>query len=114
MSTDLGDEMVSMAMKLVRASPLVPQVGLGNQPFQPLWYENAGQALISCVKNGSAIGQTLEVAGTEVITVHELLDRLSELTDRPARSLPLPSFVDSLRNMGRGHVEPAGTSSAAR
>lgn len=88
-----GDEMVSMVLKMVRASPIVPEVGIGQHRFQPIWFKDFGKALAECVVRQGLSRQTLEVAGGDVITVAELLRTLSKLTYRPAFPLPLPAFL---------------------
>jgi uncharacterized protein YbjT (DUF2867 family) len=88
-----GDEMMSMVLKFVRASPFVPQVGAGQHRFQPLWFVDAGRALAACVSRPDVAGKTLEIAGDEVLSVSDLLKRLSQLTERPAFPLPVPAFV---------------------
>ncbi|QDT53998.1 3 beta-hydroxysteroid dehydrogenase/Delta 5--_4-isomerase [Caulifigura coniformis] len=88
-----GDEMISMVLKMVRTSPVVPEIGLGQHRFQPLWFKDFGKAVAKCVTRPELSRQILEVAGAEVITVSELLHTLSELTDRPALPLPLPAFL---------------------
>jgi len=88
-----GDEMISMVLKMVRTSPVVPQVGFGRHRFQPLWYRDFGKALSACVSRPDVAGQVLELAGDDVVTVAELLQTLSRLTDRPGLRLPLPPFL---------------------
>jgi NADH dehydrogenase len=88
-----GDEMISTVLKMVRASPVVPEVGFGQHRFQPLWFKDFGQGLRECVHRPDVTRQILEVAGGEVVTVSELLERLSSLTRRPAFPLPLPAFL---------------------
>jgi len=88
-----GDEMISMVLKMVRTSPVVPEIGLGQHRFQPLWFKDFGKAVAECLTRPELSGQVLEVAGDEVITVSELLQTLAGLTDRPAFPLPLPAFL---------------------
>ena len=88
-----GDEMVSMVLKMVRTSPVVPEVGVGQHRFQPIWYQDFGKGLAACVDQPNLAGRILEVAGDEVLTVSELLRKLSKLTHRPAVPLPLPAFL---------------------
>jgi len=88
-----GDEMISMALKMVRVSPLVPEVGLGQYRFQPLWFADAGLALAKCVSHPDVAGQTIEIAGAEVLTVHELISTLAKITDRPGLVVPVPAVL---------------------
>ncbi len=91
-----GDEQISMLLRMVRALPVVPVLGGGKQAFQPLWAEDAGAALASAVENTSLGGQTLDVAGPERTSIHDLLDRFEVLTDRHPTRLPVPTALASL------------------
>lgn len=84
-----GDEVVSLLLKMVRALPVVPVIGGGDQPFQPIWAEDCATALALAVES-SRSGEALDLAGEETITASELLDRLEEITDRHPRRAPLP------------------------
>ena len=88
-----GDEMISMVLKMVRTSPVVPAVGVGQHRFQPIWYQDFGKGLAACVDHPNLAGQTLDVAGDDVLTVADLLRKLSKLTHRPAVPIPLPAFL---------------------
>lgn len=81
-----GDETVSLLLKMVRSLPAVPTGATGKQPFQPLWYQDLGTALARAVEQRDLAGQTLELAGPDVTTTADVLDRLSQITGRdPAR-----------------------------
>ena len=87
-----GDEMISMVLKMVRTSPVVPQVSAGQHRFQPIWYQDFGKALAVSIDDPRLAGRTLELAGADVLTVSELIERLSRHTNRPAVPIPLPTF----------------------
>ncbi len=88
-----GDEMISMVLKMLRASPIIPEVGVGQHRFQPLWYKDCGSAITHSLIQTAATGKILEIAGQEVVTVRELIQLLSRLTDRPGLAFPIPAFV---------------------
>jgi NADH dehydrogenase len=91
-----GDEMVSFLLQIVRGSPVAPLIDLGDQPFQPLWAEDLGAALAVAVDREDLSGRVLLLAGAEVTTMQDLLDRLARLTGRSPVQLPLPSALASL------------------
>jgi uncharacterized protein YbjT (DUF2867 family) len=90
-----GDEVLSTFLKLIRTLPVIPVIDSGEQRFQPLWFEDMGKAVARAIEVDLS-GETLELAGREVITVNELLDRLSHITGRTPARLPLPSFAANL------------------
>ncbi|HEV2765991.1 MAG TPA: NAD-dependent epimerase/dehydratase family protein [Pyrinomonadaceae bacterium] len=91
-----GDEVVSTLLKMVRALPFVPTVGAGDQRFQPVWYEDLGAAVARAVDARQLSGHVLEVAGPQITTTDDLLERFGELTGRTPARVPVPSFLASL------------------
>ena len=92
-----GDEQISVLLRMVRgASPVVPTIGDGDQPFQPLWWEDAAVALATVVERDDLGGQTLDLAGSEVTSQNDLLARFNAITGREVLSVGLPEFVATL------------------
>lgn len=88
-----GDETVSVLLRMVRALPAVPTIGSGGQEFQPVWHEDVGWALAECLQRDDLTGEVLRIAGPDIVTVREVLDLFSAVTDRSPIRLPLPSVV---------------------
>jgi hypothetical protein len=80
----------------VRVLPVVPVLGDGNQPFQPIWHADLGLALAQAVEKPGLGGEVLEIAGTEATTMNELIERFKEITDRGSVKLPVPMFAAEL------------------
>lgn len=91
-----GDEVVSTLLKLIRTLPVIPVVDGGGQRFQPVWFEDVGRAVAKAVEMPGLSGQTLELAGAEITTVNEVLDKLSNITGRSPARVPVPSFIAAL------------------
>ena len=92
-----GDEQISVLLRMVRgASPIVPMIGDGEQPFQPLWWEDAATALAIVVERSDLAGHELDLAGGEVTSQNDLINRLSSITGRDIHAVALPEFVASL------------------
>ena len=90
-----GDEHVSVLLRMIRSLPVIPTIGDGNQPFQPLWHEDLAEALASAVDRADVKCVTLDIAGTDLTSQNDLTDRMRTLTDRAAPQAPLPEFVAS-------------------
>jgi nucleoside-diphosphate-sugar epimerase len=88
-----GDGHLSMLLKWVRTLPVVPIVGDGEQPMQPLWHEDAGEAIALAVEGQDLAGGEYDIAGTEVTTTRDVIERLRRLTNRSSPSLPVPDFL---------------------
>lgn len=91
-----GDDVLSRLLKMVRALPVIPIIDAGDQQFQPLWYDDLGDAVALALETQELRGQVLELAGTEITTTNDLLDRLYEITGRTPARVPVPSFLASL------------------
>jgi uncharacterized protein YbjT (DUF2867 family) len=91
-----GDEVVSFLLQVVRTSPAAPVLDGGDQPFQPLWADDLGAALALAVTRKELTSQILLLAGPEVTTTHDLLDRLGRLTGQSPIRIPIPSALASL------------------
>lgn len=88
-----GDEVASMLLKMVRGLPVVPVVDQGLQPFQPIWFKDLGRAIALSVDQPGIEGQVHELAGEEVTTTSDIIDRLSAITDRHPPQMPMPSWA---------------------
>ena len=90
-----GDEVISTLLKLIRALPVVPVIGGGGQRFQPIWYEDLGRAVVRAL-DAAFRRETLELAGREVTTTNDLVERLSAITGRGVTRLSVPSWLAAL------------------
>jgi NADH dehydrogenase len=88
-----GDEHLSVLLRMVQTLPVVPTVGDGDQPFQPIWHEDFARALRASAERDDVRCRRLDVAGTEVTSQNDLLARLRRITGRPAVPAPVPDVV---------------------
>lgn len=91
-----GDEVISLVLKLVRTAPVMPVIDDGDQPFQPVWHEDVGKALALAIEKPEVVGQELDLAGPDVTSMNDLLDRLATVTGRSPARVPLPGALASL------------------
>jgi uncharacterized protein YbjT (DUF2867 family) len=91
-----GDAVISTLLKLVRALPAVPVIDAGNQPFQPIWHEDLGRAILRALETPTLKRETLELAGEETTNTSDIIERLSAITGRTVARVPVPSFLASL------------------
>ena len=92
-----GDEQISILLRMVRGvSPLVPTVGDGQQQFQPIWWEDVAEALANICEREDVYGRAIELAGPEVTSQTDLLERMSAITGRNVHTIALPPAIASL------------------
>lgn len=88
-----GDEQISLLLQMVRTLPAIPVIGGGEDSFQPIWHEDLAEALVRALERDDLARQTLEVAGPDVTSQRDLVERLSRITARQPLSVPLPDFL---------------------
>ena len=91
-----GDEVVSLLLKMVRALPAIPVIAGGDQPFQPVWADDVGEALARATERDDLAGRTVELTGPDRTSMNDLLDRFARLTDRDPVRVPLPGVLAEL------------------
>ncbi|CAN5859206.1 hypothetical protein BH23GEM3_BH23GEM3_13090 [soil metagenome] len=88
-----GDQVISLLLKMVRTLPAIPVIGGGDQPFQPISADDLGAALALAVEWPDPSRVVLELAGTEIATMNDLLDMLQMITDQKPRRIPVPEWM---------------------
>lgn len=88
-----GDEVISLLLKMMRAAPVMPVVGSGDDPFQPLWSEDAGEALARSVEREDLHGRVLDLAGPDKTSISDILDRMARIIGREPARVPIPASV---------------------
>jgi uncharacterized protein YbjT (DUF2867 family) len=88
-----GDEVISLLLKMVRTLPVIPLVGAGGQPFQPVWVDDLGLALARAVERPEPRETAVDIAGPDVTTMRETLELLAKITDRAPVFVPVPEFL---------------------
>jgi uncharacterized protein YbjT (DUF2867 family) len=92
-----GDGQISVMLRLVRGvSPIVPRVGSGDQPFQPVWWQDLARALAIVVERDDLGHQAIDLAGAEVTCQNDLHARMSRITGRDVQSIPVPEMLATL------------------
>jgi uncharacterized protein YbjT (DUF2867 family) len=96
--------------KALAALPLIPTVGDGRQPIQPIYVEDLAQAVVSLLEQRGPLQMHLAAVGPEVITVIDLLQRLRTWLDLPPTrrlAMPVPLMrigAKAMDRVGMGHA----------
>jgi uncharacterized protein YbjT (DUF2867 family) len=91
-----GDEVISLLLKMVRTLPAIPVIDNGEQPFQPIWTGDLAKAIAVTVERKDLATRTLELAGAEVTSMNDVLDRLAGITGKQPPRIPVPGFLATL------------------
>jgi len=92
-----GDEQISLLLRMVRSpSPVVPRIGGGDQPIQPIWWEDCANAIATIVERPDLAKRELDLAGGDRTSQNDLIDRLSRITGRSVTPVSVPDFLATL------------------
>jgi uncharacterized protein YbjT (DUF2867 family) len=87
------DQLFNRFANLARISPLLPLIGGGRTRLQPVFAGDVGAAIAAAAATRAKPGTIYELAGPEIITFRQLLDRVQEWSQRKRLYLPLPFWV---------------------
>lgn len=84
------DRFLNLFARLQSVFPFMPLAGAHTR-FQPVWVEDVARAVVACLQNPHTVGQTIECAGPEVLTLAELVRLAGRFGshERPVMALPL-------------------------
>ena len=87
-----GDDVISKLLSMHRTLPAIPVIGAGDHQFQPIWYEDVGQAIARALES-DVEGGVYEIAGEDVTTPTDILNQFEEITGRSPLRIPVPEFL---------------------
>jgi uncharacterized protein YbjT (DUF2867 family) len=90
------DRFLNLFASLQGLAPVLPLAG-ANARFQPVWVDDVAAALVACLNQPATLGQTLELAGPEVLTLSQLVQLAGRLAGHPRPILPLPPRLARLQ-----------------
>jgi NADH dehydrogenase len=79
-----------MLIRQVRWSPLVPVIGDGTRPLQPIWVEDVAAFFAQGIEVEAAAGRAFALGGPEVVTWNDLYERIARALGVRRRLLHLP------------------------
>lgn len=83
------DKLLNTFAALQALLPVVPLAAADAQ-FQPVWVEDVAEAILRCLERPSTIGQVIECAGPDVMTLRDLVRRAGEWSGHPRPIIALP------------------------
>jgi len=93
-----GDRFLNLFARLQAIFPVMPLAG-ADARFQPVWVEDVAQAVVASLRQSSSIGQTIECAGPEVLTLADLVRIAGRYGSHQRLVLPLPMAIGRLQAM---------------
>jgi NADH dehydrogenase len=90
------DKFLNLFAQLQAVFPLMPLAASGAQ-FQPVWVEDVAEAVLRCLQRPDTIGQTIECAGPDVMTLADIVRAVGRWSGHPRPVLPLPLAIGKLQ-----------------
>ena len=97
-----GDEVISLLLKMVRSLPAIPLIDTGDHQFQPIWTVDLADAIAETVQRKDLATRILELAGVELTTMNDLLDRFSAITGKNPPRIPVPGILATIGTKAAG------------
>lgn len=92
------DRFINLFAKLQAMLPVMALAGYHAQ-FQPVWVKDVAAAIIHCLDHDETIGQTLECAGPQVMSLREIVQWAGIWSGHPRPILPLPVGAGYLQGL---------------
>jgi NADH dehydrogenase len=73
-----GDGFISRLADVVKKAPVIPILGSGKSLFQPISVFDLGDAIAGALTNAETIGQTIDLAGPDTLTLREMTDLVAK------------------------------------
>lgn len=89
-----GDAVITPVLELVRSSPVVPAAG-SEQRIRPIWHEDLAKAIVVLLERRDTARRTFAIAGSESITLNDLVDRLRKITAHNALRVSPPESLST-------------------
>jgi len=90
------DQFLNLFARLQAFAPLMPLAG-GQARFQPVWVDDVAEAIVRSLDAPATIGQTIECAGPDVLTLAELVRLAGRWSGHQRPILPLPMALGRLQ-----------------
>ena len=111
-----GDEFVNALAGLVRAFPVVPIVGSGRTPYQPMSVEDLARCVADSVGTERLMGKLIEVGGPDHLSFNQIIDVIGRTfgVRRLKLHIPVMAMAASVRLMEAVVPRPPATTQQLR
>lgn len=90
------DRFIRLFAGLQAALPVMALAGHAAR-FQPVWVEDVAEAIVRCLRDARTVGQTIECAGPDVLTLGALVRLAGRWSGHVRPVLPLPDWAGRLQ-----------------
>jgi NADH dehydrogenase len=91
-----GDRFLTLFARLQAIFPVMPLAG-AEARFQPVWVDDLASAVVRCLDDRTTLGETIECAGPDVMTLEQLVRLAGRVSGHPRPILRLPDALGRLQ-----------------
>ena len=91
-----GDGFISLLVKIIRSSPLVPIIGTGRTRFQPIFVKSVATAFVKALSEPETIGKTYDLCGEETLTLDDMTNQILEVIHKDRLKFHIPAGIARL------------------
>lgn len=84
------DRALNRFVQIARLSPIVPRLGVAEQRIQPVFIGDIGAVVARIFERDDAWQRVYELGGPEVLTMHEVIETMLDVTGRKRLIVPVP------------------------
>lgn len=85
-----GDGFVSLLLKMIRTSPVVPIIGDGRYQLQPLYIQDLCTCILRGLEDPSVWNQTFEIGGADALEYNQILHLLLQHLGKSRLKIHIP------------------------
>jgi uncharacterized protein YbjT (DUF2867 family) len=90
------DRFLNLFARLQAVFPLMPLAGASSR-YQPVWVEDVAAAIVACLDRPATIGQVIECAGPEQLTLKQLVQLAGRTSGHARPVIGLPDALGRLQ-----------------
>lgn len=91
-----GDGLFNRFAGLLKLFPVVP-LARAQARFQPVYVGDVVEAMVRCLERSDSIGQTYQLGGPQIVTLHEVVDYTALVLGLKRVVVPLPDLFGRLQ-----------------
>jgi len=84
------DGFVTQMIDMIERAPILPIVGTGEYPLQPIFVDNVCQAFVGALTNEKATNRIFELGGPEALPYEKVLDAIANAIGVKKKKIHLP------------------------
>jgi uncharacterized protein YbjT (DUF2867 family) len=98
-----NDQLLNLFATLQRWFPVMPLAGADAQ-LQPVWVEDVAAAVVASLERSSSVGQTIQCAGPEVMSLADLVRAAGRYAGGQRPVVPLPAALARLQALAMEYM----------